>query len=111
MTKNNLNKLKANLTEKIQRRLSLKNPNTNYDEDLIGDYIEDAVLIIEEWAKPTQETYILNGGYNTEIIEFVIQSININGAEGASSYSDGAESISFANNPISNLKSKIPQGL
>lgn len=78
---------------------------------MIGDYIEMAVEIIEEWAKPSKEETIVNGKYNTEIVEFVIESFNNNGAEGLSSYGDGAESRVFSNSPIGHLKSRIPQGL
>lgn len=110
MTKSKLTKLQSSLVEKIQRRLSLNNPNYSIDEDLVNDYIETAVVEIEKWARPNEDT-IASGTYNAEIIEFVLQSLGANGAEGLSSYSDAAEKRSFYSNPLSSLKSKIPQRL
>jgi len=91
--------------------LQLNNPNTNYDEDLIDDYIEDAVRIIEDWARPSNETAFTNGIYNSSIISYVVESFNLNGAEGYSSYSDGSQKNTIKNSPEGNLKSRIPQGL
>ena len=103
--------MKSNLTEKIQRRLGLNNPNTEYDEDLIGDYIEEAVNIINDWARPIDETGFTSGEYNSAIVLYVIESINTNGAEGYSSFSDGNQKNVLKNSPVGNLKSRIPQGL
>lgn len=103
--------MKSSLTEKIQRRLGLNNPNTTYDEDLIGDYIEEAVTIINDWARPSSEDCFINGSYNSAIILYVIESLNVNGAEGYSSFSDGNQKNVLKNGPVGNLKSRIPQGL
>ena len=91
--------------------MGLNNPNTTYDEDLIGDYIEEAVYIISDWARPSSETAFTDGSYNTPIILYVIESLNVNGAEGYSSFSDGTQKNVLKNSPIGNLKSRIPQGL
>lgn len=91
--------------------MGLNNPNTSYDEDLIEDYVEEAASIIEDWARPKTETCFTDGLYDSAIILYVVESFNVNGAEGYSSFSDGNQSNVLKNSPVGNLKSRIPQGL
>ena len=43
--------MKSSLLEKAQRKLSNAFPDYEYDEDLLGDYFDDAVLVIKKWKK------------------------------------------------------------
>ena len=103
--------MKETVLEKAQRRLSLNSPDYVYDEDLLGDYFDEAVDIIVDWKKASDNKLILSGKYDKNIIQFIIESINIAGLEGQSSSSANGITKSFIGTPESNLKSSIPQSI
>lgn len=96
---------------KAQRKLANNFPDYEFDKDLLGDYFDDAVSIIKKWLKNTNDSVICSGNYDTEITEFIIESIGRAGLEGQMSSSANGISKSFIATPESTLKSKIPQSL
>lgn len=102
---------KKELLAKAQRKLANNFPNYEYDEDLLGDYFDDAVSILKKWLKNSNDSLVTTGNYDTEIVEFVIESIGRAGLEGQMSSSANGISKTFIATPESNLKSKIPQSL
>lgn len=103
--------MRTNLIEKAQRRLANNFPDYEYDEDLLEDYFDDACSIIRGWKKLSDDTMLLTGNYDRNIVQFIIESINVSGLEGQSSSSANGVSKSFYATPESNLKSSIPQSL
>lgn len=103
--------MKQSVLEKAQRKLSNNFPDYEYDKELLGDYFDDAVSIIKEWKKSSNDEIFLNGIYNKNIVQFIVESINISGMEGQSeSYANGIRRKFYAS-PESNLKASIPQSL
>ena len=86
-------------------------PDYEYDEELLGDYFDDAVDIIKDWLRASDTSLVLTGNYDRNIVEFIVQSINISGLEGQSSSSANGITKTFIATPESNLKSSIPQSL
>lgn len=103
--------MKSSLLEKAQRKLSNAFPDYEYDDDLLGDYFDDAVSIIMSWKKNHNESLVLTGNYDMEIIQFIVESINKSGIEGLSSSSANGIKKVFIATPEDNLKAKIPQGI
>ena len=99
------------LLEKAQRKLANNFPNYEYDEDLLGDYFDDAISILKKWLKNADASLVLTGNYDSEIVDFIVESIGRAGQEGQSSSSANGISKTFIATPESNLKSKIPQSL
>lgn len=86
-------------------------PDYEYDEDLLGDYFDDAVDIIKSWLRVSDTSLVLTGNYDRNIVEFIVQSINISGLEGQSSSSANGITKTFIATPEANLKASIPQSL
>lgn len=107
----NLTEAKSSLLAKAQRKLANNFPDYEFDEDLLGDYFDDAVSILQKWLKNSNESLITRGNYDTEIVEFIIESLGRAGLEGQMSSSANGISKTFIATPESNLKSKIPQSL
>lgn len=107
---NSLNKLKSTLQEKIARRLQF---NSEYepDTDLINDFIDNAVNEIKVWRKTTEDTELLSGIYDSNIINFVVESYNMIGVEGQSYDGNGSTTKQYSGTPLSRLKGSIPQRL
>lgn len=103
--------MKTALLEKAQRRLTLNLPNYEYDEDLLGDYFDDAIDIIKDWKRNFNDSLFFDGSYDDKIIRFIIESINTNGVEGQSSSSANGNKRVFIATPESNLKSSMPQSI
>lgn len=103
--------MKSTLLEKVQRKLANNFPNYEYDEDLLGDYFDDAISIIKKWKKNKDDSVVTSGDYDTEIVDFIVESIGRAGLEGQSSSNANGISKTFIATPESNLKSKIPQSI
>lgn len=103
--------MKAKLLEKLQRRLQNNFPDYEFDEEFLGDYFDDACAIIKDWRKLKDDSVILSGIYDTNILKFIVESLNIAGLEGQSSSSANGITKSFYATPEANLKSSIPQSL
>ena len=103
--------MKTALLEKAQRKLSNAFPDYEYDEDLLGDYFDNAVLIIKRWLKTPDDGIILSGNYEFEMVDFIVESVGRAGLEGQSSSSANGISKTFIATPEANLKGKIPQSL
>lgn len=100
--------MKSTLLEKIARRL---NYNSEYeaDEDIIEDFIDSAISEIVNWRRLDNEDEFLSGMYDSNIVEFVIESYNKMGIEGQSYEGNGATSKQYTETALSRLKSSIPQ--
>lgn len=107
---NSINKLKSTVQEKAVRRLQF---NSEYepDTDLIDDFIDSAISEIKRWRKADDDTELLTGMYDSNIISFVVESYNIMGVEGQSYEGNGSNTRQFSGTPLSRLKSSIPQRL
>lgn len=95
----------------MQRKIASNFPDYEYDEDLLGDYFDEAVNIIVDWKRASSTDIVLSGRYDKNIIQYIIESINVSGLEGQSSSSAGGVSKNFIATPEANLKSSIPQSL
>ena len=82
-----------------------------YDEDLLGDYFDDAVEIIRDWKKASDTSLVLTGNYDRNIVQFIIESINISGLEGQSISKANGITKTFIATPEANLKASIPQSI
>lgn len=105
-----MNKLKSTLEEKIARRLQF---NSEYEPDyeLIDDFIDNATNEIKVWRKTTEDTELLTGMYDSNIINFVIESYNMMGVEGQSYDGNGSTTKQYSGTPLARLKGSIPQRL
>lgn len=95
--------------EKIQRKLSV-NSDYEYSEDYLNDLIDEAVGIIKNWTR-SDESVMLTGNYDNNIVAYVIQSLNIGGIEGQSYSNANGIAKTFYASPEANLKASIPQRL
>lgn len=103
--------MKTTLIEKAQRKLANNFPDYEYDEDLLGDYFDDAVEIIRDWKKASDTSLVLTGNYDRNIVQFIIESINISGLEGQSISKANGITKTFIATPEANLKASIPQSI
>lgn len=103
--------MKQTLLEKAQRKLTNNFPDYEYDEDLLGDYFDDACDIIRDWKRLSSDDALISGNFDRQIVQFIIESINTSGIEGQSSSSANGSSKVFYGSPESNLKKSIPQSL
>ena len=103
--------MRTTLIKKAQRKLTNNFPDYEYDEELLGDYFDDAVDIINDWKKASDKSLVLTGNYDRNIVQFIVESINISGLEGQSSSSANGISKTFIATPEANLKSSIPQSI
>lgn len=103
--------MKTILLEKAQRKLANNFPDYEYDEELLGDYFDDAVDIIKGWKKASDTSLVLTGNYDRNIVQFIVESINISGLEGQSYSSANGITKTFISSPESNLKASIPQSI
>lgn len=106
-----LKKAKAKILEKTQRKLQFNASDYEFDEELLGDYFDDACLIIQDWKRWSSLDGILTGRYDTDIVQFIILSINAGGIEGQSSSTTNGNSKSFYGTPKDYLQSSIPQSV
>lgn len=103
--------MKTTILEKVQRRLTNNFPDYEYDEDFLGDYFDDAVSIIKDWKKTSEDKIFYEGTYDRNIVQFIIESINVSGLEGQDSSTANGIKKGFYATPEANLKSSIPQSL
>lgn len=103
--------MKTEILKKVQRKLSNNYPDYEYDEDLLGDYFDDAISIIINWKKLSDTNIILSGNYDREIQLFIIESIGKSGIEGQSSSTANGITKTYSGTPESHLRSSIPQSL
>lgn len=104
-------RLQETILEKVQRKIQFNSPDYEIDEDYLTDLIDEAIDIIRKWRKLSKDDEILSEIYNTNIINYVIETINISGIEGQKSSNANGNSKSFINTPENNLKTSIPQRL
>lgn len=98
------------LMAKIKRRLEF-NSEYEADEELIKDFIESAFYEIKRWRKTEEDTELLSGMYDDNIISFVVESYNTMGIEGQSYDSNGTSARQYSGTPLSRLKGSITQRL
>lgn len=102
--------MKSDLEGKIARRLQF-NSEYEADTDLIDDFLDSAFSEINRWRKNTDDSELLSGMYDSNIINFVIESYNIMGIEGQAYDGNGSSVKQFSGTPLSRLKSSITQRL
>lgn len=107
-TYTSMSRLKSTLLDKIKRRIEY-NSDYEVDDELIEDFIDSAVLEIKDWRRLEDDTEILTGRYDNNIIRYVIESYNMLGIEGQSYESNGSSSKQYNTTPLSNLRSSITQ--
>lgn len=107
---NNLNKLKETLLDKIVRRLTL-NSEYDPDEDLIQDFLEEAIIEIKKWKRNNNDNIFYSGEYDKNIIQYVIMSYHTTGIEGQMEHSANGGSVTYQMTPLQYLQSSIPQGV
>ena len=103
--------MKSQIIEKTQRKLANNFPDYDYNEELLGDYFDDAVSIIKDWKRNQNDSVVMTGIYDRQIVQFIIESLNMAGIEGQSSSSANGITKAFISSPESNLKASIPQSL
>lgn len=106
----NINKLKTTLLDKIVRRLTL---NSEYepDEELLNDFIDEAIIEIKKWKNNSLDTIFLGGEFDNVIIQFAVESYHTTGIEGQFSSSANGNSRTYKMTPLQHLQSSIPQGV
>lgn len=103
--------MKSTVLKKVQRKLSNNYPDYEYDEELLGDYFDDAISIIIDWKRLSNTNIILTGKYDTNIQQFIIESIGKSGIEGQISNTANGITKNYSGTPESHLKSSILQSL
>lgn len=103
--------LKETLLEKVQRKIQFNTPDYEIDEEYLEDLIDEAIGIIRDWRKLSNNDEFLNELYNTNIINYVIETINMSGIEGQSNSNANGNSKTFINTPANNLRTSISQRL
>lgn len=103
--------LKETLLEKVQRKIQFNTPDYEIDEEYIEDLIDEAIGIIRDWRKLSNNDEFLNELYNTNIINYVIETINMSGIEGQKVSNANGNSKTFINTPANNLRTSISQRL
>lgn len=107
---NNISKLKGILLDKIVRRLTL-NSEYDPDEELIEDFLEEAITEIKKWKHNSSDNIFLDGEFDSNIIKFVIMSYHTTGIEGQMEHSANGSSSTYQMTPLQYLHSSIPQGV
>lgn len=102
---------KEQLVAKAQRKLAINNPYADFDNETVGDYVDEAVAIILDWKKAKTDSIFDNNKYDREIVNYVVESINWAGNEGVSHISGNGSSKDFIASPADNLKKSIPQSI
>lgn len=95
--------------EKIQRKLQFNTPDAEFDDEYIEDLIDEACSIIKNWRKLSKDTEFLDGRYDRNISQYVIESIVTAGIEGQSTSNANGITKKFYGTPEANLKSSIKQ--
>ena len=91
--------------------MQYNSPDIDIDEEYLEDLINEAYTIIYNWRRLSKDDEILTGRYDTQIISYVLETINASGIEGQKSSNANGNSKTFINTPENNLKSSIPQRL
>lgn len=107
MNKEKLSEVRSKVISSAKRAISYKYDDY-VDEELLGDFFDEAVDIICKRRK-SDTTEIENERYNTEIKQYIIDSFNQLGAEGSASNSVAGNSNSYFAPADVILKSKILQ--
>lgn len=102
--------LKTNLKGKIIRRLTI-NSEYDPDEELISDFIDEALEEIKKWKNTKDEKIFENGEYDKEIIQYCVESYHTTGIEGQFQNSSNGNSRTYKMTPLQHLQSSIPQGI
>ena len=106
-----LSAMKTKMVEKAQRKLAYSFDDYAFDKELLGDYFDEACSIIKDWKKKSDYNFLFNGNYDTNIVRYIIESVNYAGLEGQSSSSANGNAKIFIGTPESNLKKSIPQSI
>ena len=101
--------MKQSLVAKAQRKLQFNASDYEYDEDYLGDLFDEACNIILDWKKLSSTNSFLDGRYDSAIVRYIVESINMSGIEGQTSSSANGNTKTFRNSPEGNLKASIPQ--
>lgn len=103
--------MQTSILEKVQRRLQFNASDYEYDEEYLADFFEEACNIIVDWKRLSSTDSFLDGRYDSAIVRYIVESVNMSGIEGQTSSSANGNTKSFHNSPEGNLKSSIPQSI
>lgn len=87
--------------------------NSEYepDQDIIEDFIDEAIYEIKRWKKNENDSIFLDGGFDKNIIDYTLQSYHTTGIEGQLSNSSNGNKVNYQMTPLQYLHSSIPQGV
>lgn len=108
----NLNALREKINETVANRVAYNQPDYTLNEDLVGDLIDEAIDIIRDWRKTwDSDTEFLSGRFDSNIVGYVMESLNTIGIEGQSYESANGNTKQYKMSPRQRLCSGIPQCL
>ena len=110
-----LDNMRANLVRMAENRITR---HSNYDlpqkgKDSLDEFFDEAIYILKKWRKlnANNEAELLSGEYDYPIIDFIVDSYNLDGNGNISSLNTGISSRSFTRSPRTSLESKFSQRL
>lgn len=103
--------MRSKIVSKAKRKLEYSSYDYAVDTELLNDYFDEACSIIKGWRKKTDDSFLLDGKYDVNIITYIVQSFNYAGLEGQSISRINENEKEFIGTPESNLKKSIPQGI
>lgn len=111
---NNLSEYKTFIIQSAEERLFfMKNINRESTElkTVLSNLYDKGYSVIRQWRKMKDDTEFLNGKWNNQHIDFIVDSYNALNEENYTSSNVGGNSRTYSMSPESALKSKIPQRL
>lgn len=103
---------KQSVVEKSTRRIKFQsNYGSNYPElaAILNDFCDNGVSIITQWRKLSDETEIVSGKWDSQLVEYVVNSFNSMNDENLNSSTANGTTRNYRMSAESMLKSKIPQ--
>lgn len=95
---------KESLILQAQQQLTLSNPDEKADKTLLIQYLNYGVTEIRKRRKLTNDSELLSGYHDYNLVHFIIRSYNEGGIEGASSANSLGTSKTFPLSPLAELK-------
>lgn len=76
---------------------------------ILSDFFDDAYRTIKNWRKLKTDDEFLSEKWDSEIIDFVVDSYRAMGEEMIAASSANGVKRTYAINPLARLKSRVPQ--
>ena len=102
-------KWKESLIMQAQGQLTLSNPDEKADKTLLIQYLNYGVCAIKSRRKLTNDSELLGGQHDYNLVRFIIRSYNEGGIEGATSANSLGTSRTFSLSPLAELKQNTLQ--